>query len=594
MKKRKSWLSLLAIVFLLGMLAACSDGNKETTNDPDDGNNDPVTSEPKSGGTVVGAMDTAPTGQFNPIFYQEAYEANILGLTHDSLLSQNDELEFEPHLAKEWKFSEDFSSVTFTLRDDVKWHDGQPFTANDVVFTYKTIADPEYVAAGGVRSSYVSKLVGAEEYTSGETDEFPGVVADDDYTVTFHFKEPNVMALADASFTIIPEHIFKDIPVADMPSAAASLQPNEVIGTGPFKFTEMVEGERYVLTKNPDYFLGEPYLDSVEWRVVNQDLILQLLESGEIDFVADPNGFQAADYDTVANMEHVKIIEQNDFGYQLLGFIQNYRTPEDIEAGVLEPENWVPNERLKDPKVRQAIAYAINRQALIGTKAGEGLLHGRGQIINAPIATQFPAYDGENPNQYEFSQEQANALLDEAGYKDVTGDGLREDPEGNEWVLKLAYPLGNKLREDSAPIIVEMLAEVGVSVDLQQPLEMAAYVPELTNTQDWDLYLLGWTLGSGDPDPSGLWGSKDAYNFGRWYNPEADQLLVDAVTPPDAFDPEFRNQVYSDWQVMFQEDLPALILYAQNKLYAYNERMQGVVPAVTGFINDPQLWWVQD
>ncbi|WAA12507.1 peptide-binding protein [Fervidibacillus halotolerans] len=582
MKKRKAWLSFLAFLFIFGILTAC--GNNEEADS--DEQSDEGESQEES--ILVGVMDTAPTGQFNPIFYEEAYEANILSFTHESLLTQNKKLEFEPLLAESWEFNEDHSSVTFKLRQDVYWHDGEQFTADDVVFTYKSIADPDYIKAGGVRTSYVTKLVGYEEYNSGETDEFPGVVAEDDFTVTFNFKEPNVIALADASFPIIPEHIFKDIPVIDMPSADESLLPNKVIGTGPYKFTQMIEGQEYHLTKNENYWQGEPQIEKVVWKVVNQDIILSLLEKGEIDFVADPNGFQAADYDKVDSMDHVKIIEQMDFGYQILGFIHNFRTEEDMENGVINPDNFVPNEKLADKRVRQAIAYAINRPYLI-----KGLLHDRGQVINSPIAKQFEYFDGENPEQYEFNPEKAKQLLDEAGYVDTNGDGFREDPNGNEWVLNMAYPKGNVIREKSAPIIEEMLEEVGININLLQPLDMSAYVEQLTNNTEWDLYLLGWSLSTTDPDPSGLWTAADAYNFGRWNNPEADALVQKAITPPNAFDSEFRKQVYSDWQVMFQDDLPALILYVKNTLYAYNTRLKGVNPSPASFLNDVHKWYLE-
>src|SRR5699024_11873711 len=99
------------------------------------------------------------------------------------------------------------------LKEDVTWHDGENFTAHDVVFTYQSIADPDYVKAGGVRSNYVTPLLGYEEYVEGETDEFEGVVAEDDYTVTFNFNEPNVTPEYIASFTIIQEHNFVDISV---------------------------------------------------------------------------------------------------------------------------------------------------------------------------------------------------------------------------------------------------------------------------------------------------------------------------------------------------------------------------------------------
>jgi len=586
MKAKKSWLVMLVLALVLGVLAACT-GSKEPASSENEGSSE---KDPVTGGTVVGAMDTAPTGLFNPIFYTEAYESNILSFTHEGLLTQDKNLDFIPNLAKEWTFNDDQTEVTFNLDENAKWHDGEPFTANDVVFTYKTIASPGYVEAGGVRTQYVERLVGYEEFSTGKTTDFQGVVAVDDHTVTFKFAQPNVLALSDASFMIIPEHIFKDIPIAEIPEAGASRNPGEVIGTGPFEFSEMVQGEQYVLKKFADYWQGEPKLDSVIWKVVDQAVILGLLENGEIDFVADPNGFQAADYETVDALENVEIIEQPDFGYQTMGLMHNHRSKEDSEAGTINPANWAVNEKLKDQKVRQAIAYAINRQGLV-----DGLLYGRGIVQNSPIATQFWAYDDTTPNQYEFDPEKAKALLDEAGYKDVNGDGFREDPNGKEWVLNLNYPLGNQIRERSAPIIEEFLEEVGISIDLRQPKEAAAYFEDLEkNSQDWDLYLIGWSLDSTDPDPSGLWSSMAGYNYSRWNNPEADQLLKDAFTPPDAFEQDYRKQKYSEWQVEFGEDLPSVILYAANSLWAHNKRLQGIDVLPYSFLNDTHLWYVTE
>jgi peptide/nickel transport system substrate-binding protein len=588
--KKKSWLLVLCLVLILGLLAACT-GGKEKASSPDD-KKDPVTEPetptgPQKGGTVTGAMDTAPAGIFNPVFYSDSYENNILSFTHEGLLSQDEKLNFTPSLAKEWKFNEDQTEVTFTLEEGVKWHDGEPFTADDVVFTYKTIASPGYIEAGGVRTNFVERLVGYKEFAEGTTTDFPGVVAVDEHTVTFKYAAPNILALADAAFAIIPEHVFKDVAIKDMPAAGPSRKAGEVIGTGPFKLTEMVEGEQYVLERNPDYWKGEPYLDSVVWKIVDQAVILGLLENGEIDFVADPNGFQAADYETVAALENVKIVEQPDFGYQIMGFMVNHRAKDDL---TLDPSKWTVNEKIADKKVRQAIAYAVNRQGII-----DGLLYGRGIVQNSPLATQFEAYDSENPNQYAFDPEQSKKLLDEAGYVDKDGDGFREDPKGNEWVLHLNYPTGNQIRERSAPIIEEMLEEVGINIDLRQPKEAAAYYEDLElNAQDWDLYLAGWSLDTTDPDPTGLWSSKASYNYSRWNNPAADQLLLDAISPPGAFDPAYRNQKYSEWQVMYGDDLPALILYAASSLWAHNKRVEGIEVLPFTFVNDPHLWYVTE
>ncbi len=604
MFKRKHLVALLALLFTLFILAACSGGgsDEDTSKEADD---EDVTEEAEEteeteessgdaqdGGTIVGAMHTAPSGVFNPIFYEETYEANILDFTHSDLFNQNNDLEFEPGLAKDWELNEEQTEMTVYLEEGVKWHDGEDLTAEDVVFTFQAMADPDYVAAGGVRTYYVDQLKGYEAYNSGETDEFEGVVAEDDYTVVFKWEEPNVTPEYLANFSIIPKHVFEDIPVKDMPEAEESTQPGKVIGSGPFQFTEMVEREQYVLEKFDDYWEGEPHLDSIVWKIVEASVMISLLETGEVDFISNPEGVSPADFETVEAYENVDIIEQPDFGYQILGFKHNHRTTADVEAGEINPDNWEPNENL--PKeVRQAIAYAIDREAIIGSGPGEGLLQGHGTVINSPIAVQFWAHDAEAAVPYEYDPDKAAEILDDAGYK-MGDDGFRTDPDGNEWELNLNYPTGNPLREKAAPIIQEFLEEVGIKVDLRQPKEMSVYIEELEEDDtDWDMYLLGWSLGSGDPDPLGLWGSKDAYNYGRWNNAESDQLLQDAITAPDAFEQEYRAEKYSEWTEVFSDDLPALILFAQNKIWAHNANIHNIDPSPYSMHRNPHLWWLE-
>ncbi|MUV36786.1 Oligopeptide-binding protein AppA [Lentibacillus sp. JNUCC-1] len=604
MKRFRLGFILFVLLFAFAfLLAACSDDTTSddggTANDGDqtennggnndDGNNEePANDEPQMGGTITGAMDTAPSGVFNPIFYEEAYEANIIDFTHEGLLSQNKDLEFIEGLATDWTINDDQTEITLTLTEGVTWHDGEPFTAEDVVFTYESIASPGYIEAGGVRQEYANKLVGYEAFEGGETDEFEGVVAEDDLTVTFKFEEPNVTILKDVSFPIVPKHVFEDVPIEEVPEHEATLDPGKVIGTGPFKFTEMLEREQYVLEKNPDYWQGEPYLDKIVWRIVDQAVMLGLLEKGEIDFIADPNGVPPADFEDVEGMDHVEIIEQTDFGYQLMGFKMNHRTADDVESGALEPDNWVENEDMNEQLVRQAMAYAVDREAIVSE-----LLMGHGTVINAPIAQQFWAYDGDAVTNYTFDQEKSEELLDEAGYVDTNDDGFRETPDGEEWVVNLNYPTGNKLRERVAPILADFFEQVGIKMDLRQPKEMSAYVEDLTNDNtDWDLYLIGWSLGSGDPDPSGLWTTKAGYNFSRWNNPDSDQLISDAMKAPEAFEQSYRAEKYSEWQSLYSEDLPALLLFAQNKIYAHNKNLNGVDPMPYSMINDPHLWWL--
>lgn len=600
--RRKHLLALLALLFTIFMLAACSGGDTDDTGadtgdageteDTGEGE-EPADEGPVKGGTLVGAMHTAPSGMFNPVFYEETYEANILDFTHSGLFSQSEDLEWEAHIAKDWSLNDDQTELTIEMEEGVKWHDGEPLTAHDVVFTYQTLSDPDYAKSGGVRTNYVTPLKGYADYSSGETDEFEGVVAEDDYTVKFYFEEPNVTPEMTASFTIIPKHVFEDIPVADMLEAPESLEPGKVIGSGPFKFTEMVEREQYVLEAFDEYWEGEPYLDSIVWKIVDHSVMVGLLEKGEIDFIAEPSGgIGPADFDIVNDNEDLVVIEQPDFGYQLLGFKHNHRTSEDVESGELNPDNWIPNENV--PKeVRQAIAYSIDRNAIIGTGHGEGLLHGHGSVINSPIAPPFWAYDDEAAIPYDFDPDKAAEILDDAGYT-MGDDGFRTDPDGNEWEINLNYPTGNVLRERVAPLIKESLEEVGIKVDLRDPKEMSVYIKELEEDDtDWDMYLIGWSLGSGDPDPLGLWGITDAYNFGRWNNPESQQLLEDALKAPEAFEQDYRADKYSEWTHLFSEDLPAFLLFAENKIWGYNKKLQNVETRPYTMYVDTHEWWIK-
>lgn len=583
---KNNWKIFSLLLVLTLLLAACSDDKKESS---DDGKEEgTATGEPREGGTVVGAMDTAPTGMFNPIFYEEAYDENILDFTHESLVGQNEELEFVPKLAKDWEVSDDQKEITFFLEEGVKWHDGEEFTADDVVFTYKAMSDPLYVKSGGFRTEYVQALKDYDAYNSGEIEQFESVVAQDEYTVVFKFEEPNVTPLYTAGFPIIPEHVFGEMSIADIPKSPASLEGGKIIGTGPFKLATILEREQYVLESHEDYWQGKPLLDKIIWKIVDESIMMGLLETGEIDFIADPNGVSPADYETVEGMAHINVIEQPQFGNQFLGFKMNYRSAEDIENKVINPDNWKENETISDIEVRHAIAYAINREGII-----EGLLYGRGQKTNSSIAHQFWAYDEDASIDYEYDPEKAEQLLDEAGYVDVNNDGFREDTAGNEWIMNMDYPTGNKVRERMAPIIAQQLEAVGIQVNVRQPKEMSTFIDGLENNDsDWDLFLLGWGLDNRDPDPSSLWASTAPYNYSRWNNPESDKLLEEAMKAPEAFELEHRKEKYKEWQKVFSEDLPSLFLYVQDNIWAVNTRMEGVVPYPYSISVDSHKWWV--
>ncbi|WP_209125777.1 peptide-binding protein [Alkalihalobacillus sp. BA299] len=589
--KKSLALMLAGALSLSTILAACGGGGTEeeapTTDQNGEQGEEQAAGEPQQGGTLNAAMFSAPAGQFNPIFYADSYEANILDFTHEALVALDEELQWIPSLAKEWEFNDEYTELTYTLNEGVKWHDGEEFTADDVVFTYTSIADPDYTAAGGVRVDYVNQLVGYEEYVAGEADTLAGVEAVDEYTVKFTFKEPSITALQYTSFAIIPEHIFGDVPVKEMPEHTASREAGEVIGTGPFKLTDILEGQQYVLERNEDYWQGAPYLDRVVWKVVNQDVMLGQLQNEELHMIGLPGGVPAADVADIEALPNVTLVQDQDFGYQYLGFKLHHSEGEQDDW--TDKSGWIPNEKVQEVKVRQAIAHAINRQGFV-----EGLLHGSGTVLNAPLPEASWAFDPDAVNDYEYSEEKANALLDEAGYVDTNGDGLREDPNGNEWTLNLDYPTGNQVRERTAPIIVENLKAVGINVNMRSPREASAHfeLVEKNNT-GWDMYLAGWGLDTGDPDPSGIHRSTAGYNYLRWNDAHSDELLDKALKTPEAFDLEYRKQVYGEWANYFSEQLPEIPLYTANVNVVFNKKFHGWTVKPRMVNDDSHLWWLE-
>ncbi|WP_416150515.1 ABC transporter substrate-binding protein [Salipaludibacillus sp. HK11] len=597
--KKSLWLMIVLLLSFTVVLAACGgNNNEEDTNDNNnneteeqegnnnENNNDDTeeeAGEPQSGGQITAGMYSAPDHIFNPLFYASAYDANILDMTFESLVMQDENLEFIPGLAHDWEFNDENTELTFYLNEGVTWHDGEPFTADDVVFTYTAIADPDYVSAGGVRTNYASTLLGYEDYVEGNADTLEGVEAIDEHTVKFTFTEPNIKALADTSFFIVAEHILGDIPVSEMPEHSSTYNAEEVIGTGAFNLTDYQEGEQYILESYEDYWQGTPYLDTVVWQVVDEAIMPGMLQNEELHLLNRPGGVPAADRDDVEAMENVEILELQDLGYQYLAF-KHHHGPND---SLTDKDTWEPNEKVQDVALRQAIAHAINRQGFV-----DGLMYGAGQVMHATFPEASWAYNDDAPVKYDYSEEKANDILDEAGYE-WDGD-FRTNPDGEEFTLNLDYPTGNSIRESAAPIIQENLEAVGIQVNLNSPREASAHFDRVEeNDTDMDMFLAGWSLASGDPDPSGYFLSSHAYNYPRYDDETFDELLLEAITAPDAFDQEYREDKYNEWSEYFSQELPILPLYSQNVIYAHNANLHGITFKTHQILNDSHLWWLE-
>jgi ABC-type transport system substrate-binding protein len=374
---------------------------------------------------IVYAMWSAPDGIFNPNLSESAYDADCHDPIFMGLLNTNPDLSYKPGIASEWDVSDDGLVFSYKLREDVKWHDGKPVTAHDVAFTFLWMCDPDYT---GVRADSWMKLRGFDEYRNGYpekdaqgnvvkdaegnvvrkkdangnivyAEELPGIVVKGDYEIEFHFAEVDAPAhLLVSTWGISPKHVFEGTPIKDLEKhPGVTTNP---IGCGPFKFSKYVQGQYFELVKNPDYVYGAPKLDKLIIAIHNRDVAVPSLLNKDIDIAwMQPN---ADDWAEFKKAPHITIAEYAQNGYQYMGI--NMRHP-----------------FLSNKLVRQALTYAINREAMV-----EGLLDGMGIVQASHMSSVSWAF---NPDikPYPYNPEKAKELLKKAGYK-YNKEGLLVKP----------------------------------------------------------------------------------------------------------------------------------------------------------------------
>ena len=554
------------------VLAACSDS---TSNDGDDDEKDTADANEEGineDGSITYAVDQAPEGLFIDGFAGSAIDSQINDFIHQDMTTVNADMEYEPNLAT-WE-TEDNQVYTFTLEEGVTWHNGEELTMEDWQFALEVIADEDY---DGPRYNYVQEIEGADEYRKGEADTISGFEIEDDYTAVITFKEAKVNNLENLWTTPMPKKELEDIPVADMSSAEEVRETP--VGLGPFKVKEVVQGEYVSLERFDDYWEGKPKLAEILIKVVDPSLTQGALQNGEIDLME----IRPDDVAELEQVENIRVEEQEGLGYSYVGFRFGH-FDDDEGTAVADYDKYESKE------LRQAMFYALDREALV-----DSYLAGKATIVNTPVpSVHWIAADESELTQYNYDPEKAGELLDEAGYKDTNDDGYREDPDGEEFVVKFAHYAGPAAFEGRTQAIMQNWEDVGIKTELStgQLIEFNTYNDMKDNDdENIEVFFGAWTVGS-DPDPSGLWHSTSEWNYGRWVNEDSDDLLEDGLSE-DSFDEDYRQDVYVEWQKVFNEELPGLPLWENLDLYGINERVEGVTIDAIG-LRDFHEWYVTE
>lgn len=577
----------LTLALLLAVTVGCSKGKTSENPGNTDGSKTETGTGPVEGGKLTLSMFSAPKGVFNPILYEDAYDANVIDYVFDGLLRRNEKLEFICNLCESYEIAPDNKTVTFKLRTDVKWHDGKPLTTKDVAFTFRAMLHPDYT---GVRTGDYAALVGVEKMLNArdeltkQVDE-KKITADeaakrkkadweawlggdgkkavnviDDHTISFSTDEPYAPFLQELAFSIIPAHVYETMEIGKMADHPANKQP---VGTGPYKFVTYVTDQHVELTRYPDYHLGKPYIETIIYKIANQDVAIGQLKAGELDYVE----IKPTDVELVKDDSHITIYTRPDFGYQYLGFNHDHPI-------------------LKDQQVRQAIMHAINRQAIV-----DQLLKGYGTVMNSHMPPALWAYDESSLNAYAFDAAKAAQLLAEAGWKEKNAEGYLTK-NGQVLAFTIKYPSGNKVREQSAPLIQANLKEVGVKVDLQM-MEFATLSQTVFDQRDVDAWLMGWSL-TMDPDPGAIFLPNNKWGkVTGWTSARNEELIKQGTR---VLKVEERKPIYVEWAKILNNELPYAFLYSQNVIDAVRtDKVKGLKPDARGTLwNIWELWIPKD
>lgn len=530
---------------------------------------DQVTNEKKQiKDKLIYAIWSSPTGVFNPLLNDTTYDDYVIDLTYSSLLKFNEDGEIVCDLAQKYEISDDNLSLIFKIKKDAKWHDGKPVTAQDVAFTFKSMADKDYAGAG---YGNVERLKGAKNYHEGKSKSIEGIQVLDENTIKFEFEEVYSPGLLNIGFEgIIPKHIWGEVPIAKWKESNELL--NNPIGCGPYKMLKFEPGQYVELERFDDYYGKVAKIKTFIFKVTNQDTAQAELINKTID-IADVTSLKAKDIELLEN-EGFKIKSYPNKLIQYMGF--NLR-----------------DERFKNKQVRQAFMYAIDRKLMV-----EKLIEGNGEVVNTPMLPSSWAYPKSDIlNHYDYNIEKAKALLKEAGWEDKDGNGIVENDKNEEFVVELKYPTGNKTREQIAPIVQVSLEKIGIKVELSS-LEFSTLMDQVVGNHEFELYLMGNNLNL-DPDPKPYWHSNAAsdekglyaWNISGLKNKEADNLMEQGLSTLDMNE---RKEVYKKFAKLMNEELPWVYLFCQNTRIAYNPNLENFNPTTHLDLFDAENWIIYE
>ena len=450
--------------------------------------------------------------RINPAM-DEHGEINIL--IFNGLTAHDGDNQVVPCLAKSWDYDAESFTYTFHLEENVKWHDGEAFTAEDVKFTIEAIMDPEN---------------GSENAPNYE--DVAEITVIDEHTVAFRLTAPNAAFLDYMTMAILPKHLLEG---EDMQSYSFFRNP---VGTGPYRLESWDEGQAIILTRNEDYFKGPANIERIIFKIVPDDNAQAMqMKSGELDLAL----LTPKDAENFANDENYTVYRMETSDYR--GILFNFWNP-----------YWTEN---KD--IIPAICCAIDRQAIV-----DAVILGHGIVAYGPL--QRNEYNYEDVEHYDYDPDRARAILEEAGCT-LNESGFYER-DGQEIGFVISVGAGDQVRVDIAQAAAQMLRQVGINCSVE--------IPEKVDWGGQMAYLIGWgSPFDADDHTYKVFGTDKGANYSGYSNALVDQYLIEAR---ESDDPAVRAEAYANFQIELANDPAYAFICYIDADYVATSRLKGIDP----------------
>lgn len=553
--------SLLVLALLVMLLVGCDTAQPPVQTKPDPSLPPATPTHPPRprGGTLTIRL-ASDVASFNPwLSARDAAAQSVTGLIFNGLTRLDNHLQPQPDLASRWEVSDDGTSITFHLRQDVQWHDNKPFTAQDVVWSYNTLAK---LSADTPTLLHIQDTVTSVQAVDPVT-----------YTVRFNLKRRYSPIIFDLSMPILPSHILSNTTADKL---VASPFNNSPIGTGPFIYESRQLGQQVTLKSNPKYYTEQPAIDRVAFLVAPDDKVAENAVKNGILILAQlpPDVAESL----VKGGSGIKGSFYDEPGFDFIAF------------------NLRPPHIFSDTRLRKAFAAAIDKQGLIYAATGSN---------NDPIWSDVPkASWAYNPNVTELGGDpsKARSLIAEAGWLDADGDGVA-NKDGKPLEVTLYVRVNDPVRRKAADMIATEEAKIGIRVNVEvadfNTALLARISPNSNPPFDFDAMMLGWTRLGLDPDPFALFHSSQIptqaqpslLNFTGFSAQEYDSLVLDARS---TYDYAARKEIYIRTQEIVAGELPYYFLWAQKFGVVASPKLHGDIDLTSPrYLWNVDQWWIK-